>query len=67
MTDATPHIRAATVADLDSLVDFACAMALETERKRLDPATVRRGIGRALAEPQRARYLSIGTEESCRC
>ena len=57
MTDATPHIRAATVADLDSLVDFACAMALETERKRLDPATVRRGIGRALAEPQRARYL----------
>lgn len=57
MTDASPRIRAATAADLDSLVDFACAMAFETERKRLDAATVRRGIARALDAPQRARYL----------
>lgn len=57
MSTSVPEIRAATPDDLDALVGFACAMALETEHKRLDPETVRRGVGRALAEPGRARYL----------
>ncbi|HET6604887.1 MAG TPA: GNAT family N-acetyltransferase [Xanthomonadaceae bacterium] len=50
-------IRAAHPDDLATLVGFACAMALETEGKRLNPATVRRGIAALFAQPGRGRYL----------
>jgi len=50
-------IRAATAADVETLARFAEAMAWETERKRLDPQTVRRGIAAAFEQPERARYL----------
>ena len=50
-------IRAATAADVETLASFAIAMALETENKHLDRATVTRGIERVLAEPARGRYL----------
>ena len=40
-----------------TLVHFACAMALETEGKQLDPDVVERGVQGILAKPSRGRYL----------
>ena len=51
------HIRRATPADTPLLVEFACAMAWETERKRLDPARVARGIAGLHEQPARGHYL----------
>jgi GNAT superfamily N-acetyltransferase len=51
------HIRAASSDDVARLVEWACAMALETERKRLDPDVVRRGIETVLGQPGRGRYF----------
>lgn len=53
----TYRIRAAQAYDLDWLVDGALAMAWETERKRLDPATLRAGIAAGLADAGKARYF----------
>lgn len=44
-------VRPATGADLEALVAFNAAMAEETEGKRLDPETLRRGVARVLADP----------------
>jgi ribosomal protein S18 acetylase RimI-like enzyme len=52
-----PTVRAAVPADLDVLVAFNAAMALETEGKRLDPARLRAGVEAALGDPQRGHYL----------
>ena len=49
-------IRPAHPTDVSLLAQWACAMALETEHKRLDPDTVHRGIHTALTQPQRGRY-----------
>jgi len=38
------HVRPATLADLDTVVSFNLALAEETERLRLDPATLRQGV-----------------------
>jgi len=54
MTDIL--IRPAHSDDIPLLAQWACAMAMETEHKALDPDTVRRGIDTALAQPQRGRY-----------
>lgn len=43
-----------------TLVEFACAMALETEGKRLDPGVVEAGIHAVLEQPARGRYLVAG-------
>jgi len=51
------EIRAASPDDVARLVEWACAMAWETERKRLDPVVVGRGIQAALDEPRRGRYF----------
>ncbi len=53
----TTSIRPATADDSDALVAWACAMAMETERKRLDPDTARRGIAAVMAQPARGRYF----------
>jgi GNAT superfamily N-acetyltransferase len=50
-------VRAAHIADIDLLVDWAAAMAWETEHKRLDPNTLRRGISAVFAQPRRGRYF----------
>jgi GNAT superfamily N-acetyltransferase len=50
-------VRAATAADCEWLSAGAEAMAWETEHKRLDPATIRRGVALGLADPARARYF----------
>lgn len=57
MEPADLKIRAASLDDVARLVQWACAMAWETEHKRLDPAVVDRGVRRVLKEPGRGRYL----------
>jgi GNAT superfamily N-acetyltransferase len=51
------RIRDAVGDDANLLARWACAMALETEHKVLDPATVRAGVDAGLADPRRARYF----------
>ncbi len=49
-------IRPATEADAETIAANNVAMALEAERRRLDPATVRAGVCRVLADPARGVY-----------
>lgn len=49
-------LRAATERDLDVLVDFNAAMALETEALTLDRARLRAGVAALLADPAKGRY-----------
>lgn len=57
MTHGHASIRAATANDLPQLRDWACAMALETEHKHLDPPTVEKGIRAVLDQPRRGAYF----------
>ncbi|MDZ4349841.1 MAG: GNAT family N-acetyltransferase [Xanthomonadaceae bacterium] len=50
-------VRPAATIDLEQLVSWNAAMAWETEHKRLDPATLRRGVATALDAPARGRYF----------
>jgi GNAT superfamily N-acetyltransferase len=50
-------LRDARADDAQRLADWACAMAWETEHKRLDPDTVLRGVQRVLQAPVRGRYF----------
>jgi len=50
-------IRSANLDDLPTIVDFNCRLAWETEHKRLEPDTIRRGVQRALTQPQMCRYF----------
>jgi ribosomal protein S18 acetylase RimI-like enzyme len=51
------RIRPAEVADAALLARWAQAMALETEHKQLDGATVTAGVAAGLADPMKARYF----------
>lgn len=51
------HVRFATPDDVETLAAWAEAMALETESKSLDAATIRAGIAAGVADPHKARYL----------
>lgn len=57
MTDQHSRVREATPSDRDFLVDCARAMALETEHKELDLATVRAGVAALLADTFRGRVF----------
>ncbi len=50
------QIRSATPSDAATLAAYNAAMALETEHKTLDPARLRAGVERAIAQPAAARY-----------
>jgi GNAT superfamily N-acetyltransferase len=50
-------IRTATPADGEMLTAFNCAMAWETEQKRLDLDTVRAGVAAVFQDPRRGRYF----------
>jgi GNAT superfamily N-acetyltransferase len=50
-------IRAATPADIDTLVAGNVAMALEAEQKHLDPEFVQRGVRAVFEDPSRGRYF----------
>jgi ribosomal protein S18 acetylase RimI-like enzyme len=55
------QIREATPDDRDIVVRFNAALAAETEDKMLDDATLRAGVERALADPERSRYFLAET------
>ncbi len=57
------RIRQAHAHDRDLLAQWAVAMALETEHKQLDEATVRAGMEAGIADPAKARYF-IAMRES---
>lgn len=50
-------VREARPEDLEPIVRFNCAMALETEDTILDTPTVTSGVRRALADPAKGRYF----------
>ncbi len=50
-------LRPAHADEAQRLADWACAMAWETEHKRLDPDTILRGVRTVLEQPARGRYL----------
>ena len=51
------NIRESRPQDLEVIVRFNSAMAIETEGKILEPETVTRGVKRALEDPERSRYF----------
>jgi GNAT superfamily N-acetyltransferase len=51
------RIREATPADAPLLAQWALAMALETEHRQLDAATVRAGVEAGIGDAARARYF----------
>ena len=51
------RIRPAHPADATLIADWNAAMALETEGKRLDPATVHAGVASGIADPAKSRYF----------
>jgi ribosomal protein S18 acetylase RimI-like enzyme len=57
MTTHVFRIRAAHASDAPMIADWNAAMALETEDKRLDPATVRAGVAAGIADPAKSRYF----------
>jgi ribosomal protein S18 acetylase RimI-like enzyme len=51
------EIRPARPEDAGVIAAYNSAMALETEHKHLDPATLLAGVERAIAQPEGARYF----------
>lgn len=62
MNTTALRVREAGMADINVLVEFNAAMALETERKTLDPRTLSAGVAAVLAEPRRGFYLVAEAE-----
>jgi ribosomal protein S18 acetylase RimI-like enzyme len=62
MTTATIRVREALMGDINALVEFNAAMALETEAKTLDPRVLSAGVAAVLAEPRRGFYLVAENE-----
>ena len=60
--DGPLRVRAARPGDLESLVDFNCRLARETEDHELDPATVRRGLSRLFDNPA-AGFYTVAEQE----
>jgi GNAT superfamily N-acetyltransferase len=58
----TITVRPATPADIDHLVAGNIAMALEAERKRLDPVIARRGVRAVFERPGLGRYFVAEVE-----
>jgi GNAT superfamily N-acetyltransferase len=56
------RIRPARLSDHAVIAEFNRRLALETERKTLDPAVLDRGVARALADPDRIRYWVAALE-----
>jgi len=51
------RIRAAHAADAALIAEWNAAMAMETEGKHLDPATVHAGVTNGIADPNKSRYF----------
>jgi GNAT superfamily N-acetyltransferase len=57
MSTSSLRVREAGMADLDALIEFNAAMALETENKTLDARTLSAGVSAVLTERRRGFYL----------
>jgi GNAT superfamily N-acetyltransferase len=57
MDDERIAIRPATIGDVAVIVEFNCALATETERLRLDPAILEKGVRALLADESKGRYF----------
>jgi len=55
--DSRPTVRRATMSDLSVIVAFNAALAFETENKRLDEPTLRRGVEAALSDGRHCAYF----------
>ncbi len=55
--DLPMEIRVARPADLETIVEYNLRLAAETENKRLDGETVRRGVAALLADETKGRYF----------
>ena len=51
------NIRLASKNEVDALVDFNQAMALETERKTLDPTVLKQGVTAVFDDPSKGFYV----------
>ena len=58
------QIRTATPEDVDALVEFNQAMALETEGKRLDTDVLRAGVSAVFADSRKGFYVVVEQEGS---
>ena len=57
MGEAAINVRRASMADLEQIVAFNEAMALETEQRRLDTATIADGVREGLQNESRCMYF----------
>lgn len=62
MHEEQVRLRRGVAADAPVIAEYNIAMALETEAKALDPATVHRGVEAVLADPSKGFYLLAGSE-----
>ncbi len=62
MNGAAIVVRRAAIEDLDRIVAFNAAIAVETEGKKLDPRTLRDGVRAALSDPHRSLYFLAEVE-----
>lgn len=56
-------IRAPTIIDMETIVEYNIRMAMETENKALDRATVTAGVQGMLAQPSRGRYYLAANQD----
>lgn len=59
----TTTLRAATTADIEHIAAFNAAMALETEARVLDPATLRTGVEAVIADPAHGFYRVVEVDK----
>ncbi|QYZ79465.1 N-acetyltransferase [Methanofollis formosanus] len=62
MHEEQVHLRRGVATDAAVIAEYNIAMALETEAKILDPATVRRGVEAVIADPAKGFYLLAETD-----
>lgn len=63
MPTAQITVRPADSADADTLAEFNCRLAAETENRQLDAATVRQGVEVLLNDERRGRYFVASTSD----
>ncbi len=56
-------VRDAVSADVETIAEFNCRLALESEGLRLDPAIVRQGVRLGLSRPELCRYFLAEADE----
>jgi len=55
-------VRPATLTDLETIIGFNAQLALETEGKQLDRATLQAGVAALLEDSEKGRYFIADTE-----